>query len=144
MNRTWSIALSIICLCGCQKVNERVGPKLFPAHGEIQIDGKAPVGATVRFTAKNGNEWGRTPIAIVREDGTFSVSFFEKDDGIPVGVYDVLVYWLDIPPGGGLPRDRLMGRFCNQSNPVSQVTIVEGSNRLAPIRLTTSAGELHP
>ena len=144
VSRSLTAILTILCLVGCQKTTEQVGPKLFPAEGKILIDGKAPVGATIRFCSPQTSTRGRMPIAVVREDGTYAVSFSGKEDGIPAGDYDVIVYWLEIPPEGGMPKDRLMGEFCEPKRPAAKVTIIEGSNQLEPIQLTTSAGQRRP
>lgn len=141
VSRSVTAIMAILCLVGCQKAVERVGPKLFPAEGKILIDGKIPVGATIRFCSPQTSIWGRMPIAVVRQDGTYAVSFSGKEDGIPAGDYDLIVYWLEIPPEGGLPKDRLMGEYCEPTKPAAKVTIIEGSNQLEPIQLTTSVDQ---
>jgi len=80
----------------------------------------------------------RVPTAIVREDGSFQVSYFDQEDGAPVGEYQLLVVWMVPPPEGGLPRDRLQGKYLDPRRPVRTVTVAAGGVALDPIELTTT------
>ncbi len=125
-------------LIGCGSEKEVViGPPLFPVHGDIRIDGEIPVGATIRFASPETAQWGRVPMAIVEPDGSFSGSFASQRDGMPIGNYDVFVLWMEVPKEGGLPVDKLKGKFCDARRPVAKVVIHEGENRLARFELST-------
>jgi hypothetical protein len=76
-------------------------------------------------------------MAIVQPDGSFTASFVTQGDGMPVGNYDVFVLWMEVPKEGGLPVDRLNGKFCDTHRPVAKVMIREGENRLARFDLST-------
>lgn len=140
IRRSIGIVLTVFAglLVGCQKQPKVVdGPPLYPVQGEIRIDGEIPVGATIRFSSPATAKWGRMPMAVVQPNGVFVASFAAKDDGMPAGEYDVFVYWMEVPPEGGLPIDRLNGKFVDTSRPVTKVFVREGENHLERLELST-------
>ena len=93
------------------------------------------MGAMIKFvTDKSG---GRVPTAIVREDGSFSASFYDVEDGAPTGNYKLVVAWMQVPSGGGLAQDRLRGRYLNPDKPVRTITVGAREVSLEPIELTS-------
>lgn len=132
--------LCVLSSTACRnEVKVESGPRLFPVVGSLRIDGAIPTGATIRFHSPQAVTWGRTPMAIVEPDGTFRGSFAAPGDGVPAGEYGLIVYWMALPEGGGLPLDRLQGRFSDTQKPAAKVTIEQGENRLPPIVLSTKS-----
>lgn len=140
-----SIRISFVLICvlfgiSCRKEAEKVaGPPLFPVGGSIRIDRAIPVGATIRFHSAEAHSWGRMPMAIVEADGTFRGSFAKEGDGVPAGEYELLVYWMTVPEGGGLPVDRLQGKFADPKKPVAKIVIHEGANEIPLIELSSKS-----
>jgi hypothetical protein len=134
------VLAGLFCTAGCQpkSAGEPKTPT-YPVHGRLLIDGAPATGAMVKFYSSH--QGGRVPTAIVRDDGSFSVSFYDNEDGAPAGEYKLLVVWMQTPPQGGLAQDRLGGRFLNPARPVATVTVVAGPNQLAPLELTTKNTE---
>jgi len=123
-------------LCGCHdKTQSTTRIATFPVKGTLSIDGAPAAGAMVKFYSKK--QGGRVPTAIVHEDGSFSASFYDNEDGSPAGQYDLLVVWMQPPPGGGLAQDRLRGQFLDPSKPVASITVIPGNNQIPPIELVT-------
>jgi hypothetical protein len=143
---TGCLAIAIGCsgfgiLAGCQKRAHTVAPvATYPVHGTLMINGAPAPGAMVKFMAEKHG--GRAPTAIVRADGGFSASYYDTEDGAPAGEYKLLVVWMQTPPGGGLARDILGGRFLDPARPVATVRVREAENLLPPIELTTRT-EIH-
>jgi hypothetical protein len=132
---------AVICTIGCrQKPTSAVRIPTHPVHGRLLVDGAPAPGAMVKFHSKQ--QPGRTPTGIVREDGSFSVSFYDTEDGAPVGEYALFVVWMQTPPQGGLAQDRLGGRFLDPAKPVATVVVREGQNNLEPIELSTGNADL--
>lgn len=127
----------VFCAVGCQRKGQ-VRQKLptYPVHGQLSIDGEPAAGAMVKFYSKQSE--GRVPTAIVRPDGSFSASFYDREDGAPAGVYSLLVVWMETPPQGGMAHDKLRGQFLDPSKAVATVTIAQGVNNLEPITIFTS------
>lgn len=151
MNETRSVELSVrrpsvesrvsglilclfICALGCRKPQPEQLP-VFPVKGTLLIDGAPAKGAMIKFY-KEGNR-GRVATAIVRDDGSFSASYYGVDDGAPEGSYDLLVIWMKEPAGGGLAVDQLGGQFCDPKRPAAKITVTRVPNELNTIRLTT-------
>ena len=126
----------LVCAVGCrQKPTGATRIPTFPVQGRLLIDGAPAAGAMVKFYSQQQS--GRIATAIVREDGTFSASFYDNEDGAPAGEYKLLVVWMQTPPQGGLAQDCLGGRFLDPSKPVATITAMEGENRLDTIELKT-------
>lgn len=122
-------------LHGCQKergTSDRVAT--FPVHGKLVINGAPAPGAMVKFIAEQHE--GRVPTAIVREDGSFSASYYDTEDGAPAGEYKLLVVWMLPPPEGGLAQDVLGGRYLDPARPVATITVHPTENRLSPLELS--------
>jgi hypothetical protein len=127
------------CLHGCGKdkgTTDRIAT--FPVHGKLLINGAPAPGAMVKFFADK--QAGRVPTAIVREDGSFSASYYDAEDGAPAGEYKLLVVWMLPPPEGGMAQDALGGRFLDPARPVATITVHPTENRLSPLELSAPTG----
>jgi hypothetical protein len=119
-------------------------PPLYPVRGRLTVGGVPAVGATIRFFPNQVNPTkpgtkirpARTPAATVGPDGHFSASYRTSEDGVPAGTYKLLVIWLEEPDKGGLPQDRLRGKYFDEAKPVAIVNVKPGPNALEPIDLT--------
>ncbi len=127
----------MLTTAGCQeKASNAPRTPTYPVHGRLLIDGLPAPGAMVKFYTKQLA--GRVPTAIVREDGRFSASFYDNEDGAPAGEYRLLVVWMQTPPQGGLAQDRLAGQFLDPDKPVATILVAQGENQLPPIELSTA------
>lgn len=129
-----AITCGLVC-CGCG--GEDWQAPTHPASGRITINGEPPVGAVVELHAVGGKPDVRNsrPWAVVRDDGSYSLTTYERGDGAPAGQYAVTVKW---PPDVSQPSlaDRLSGAYSQAERSRWTVTITEGANDLPPIDIT--------
>ena len=122
-------------LAGCG--DEDWQAQTYPARGTITINGAPPAGAVVELhsTGEQPDVRNSRPWAVVQEDGSYSLSTYEKEDGAPVGTYKVVVRW---PPDVTQPSlaDRLSGAYSTGARSKWTVTVSEGENDLPPVEIT--------
>jgi hypothetical protein len=76
--------------------------------------------------------------ATVQQDGSFLASTYEQNDGLPPGNYAACLFWLEVPQGGGMMVDRLLGKFMDPSDPIIVFDVSTTAVDLGEIRLKTS------
>lgn len=107
-----------------------------PAEGVITVNGEPPVGAVVELhpTGEAADERNSRPWAVVRDDGSYTLTTYEPGDGAPVGEYAVIVKW---PPDVSKPSlaNRLRGAYSDPKRSQWQVEISEGENQLPPLEI---------
>jgi hypothetical protein len=112
--------------------------ELVPAHGVVTFDGGPAAGAVVRFHSPNINEkdaWH--PQAMTDEDGKFTLSTFERNDGAPEGRFVVTVTWHKDVIGKSGRTERgpnvIPTKFSQPSTSPLKVTVSRKDAALAPI-----------
>ncbi|MFG0267521.1 MAG: hypothetical protein ACF8AM_20575 [Rhodopirellula sp. JB055] len=136
------LAITILALSsGCTQPKE-LDVDLHPVHGKLTLDGQPAAGATIKFIPVKGshapnNKYRRIPAASVGENGEFELSFDGIGDGAPLGEYKLVAFKLQAPEGGGLPFDHFRGKYLDENNPITTITIVEGDNDLGSIELSS-------
>lgn len=131
-----ALGLSPLCLAGCGGSSEE-RPELQPASGKLLINGEAAEGASLIFAPASGADFdarGTRPKGTVGSDGTFRLTTYQANDGIPVGEYQVGVIWLG-EPESDLAWDKLGGRLADPMQTGLTVTVVEGENQFEPFTL---------
>lgn len=100
-------------LCGCGGRPEYMETDVFPASGQLTVDGTPAYGAMVLFhpVSDVGMTKGNKPFSRVGEDGRFQVTTYNTADGAPAGEYRVTVVWPEDPNARGPSPDRLRGRY---------------------------------
>jgi tetratricopeptide (TPR) repeat protein len=111
------------------------------ARGQAFFEGKPIPKALILFDPV----WTQDPAfpkprATVKEDGSFAVETYGKEDGAPPGEYRVLVQWLfkmdkNEVEGGGLPRNYLPARYGKFETSGLSVRIQEGDNDIPAFQL---------
>jgi hypothetical protein len=123
------------------------GPKLYPVTGKVFYNGKPAKGAQVIFHPKEDKGPSTLhPTGTVEEDGSFSLSSREEEDGAPAGTYYVFIRWPesampDVKGNkrkyiGAVPGDALKGKYTDHKNPKFFADVKEGSNQLEPFQIT--------
>lgn len=134
--------VSIFLSSGCGSSTETAGPDRYPATGFLKFQGKPASGAMLRFIpVRRGGGIASTDgisglAAIAAADGSFTVMSGDGKEGAPEGEYKLLVLWLDEPPGGGLPVDRLRGKYFDEAKPVALLVVKPESNDWGNIELS--------
>lgn len=84
-----------------------------PVTGKLLVQGEPAYGAYIVFHPSEsvGMTKGNKPFARVSRDGTFSITTYTSDDGVPVGDFKVTVIWPEDPEARGPSPDRLEGRY---------------------------------
>jgi|WetSurMetagenome_2_1015567.scaffolds.fasta_scaffold125630_2 hypothetical protein len=132
-----AIVLFFVAIVGCgSKDPSRLA--VFPVKGQIAFRGKSPAGALVVLHPKTPvASHSLRPVGHVREDGTFSVTSYESDDGAPAGEYAVTVQWQSpVKKANGdfsLSPNVLPKQYSRPDTSPVLVHVAEGDNALPPI-----------
>jgi hypothetical protein len=142
----WMLGCAGIALIvGCSPPSEN-NIALYPVYGKLLVDGQPAVGATIKFVPvaqDTRNDLAtttgqRSAAAIVQEDGTFEASYYKSNDGAPPGKYKLMILWLTLPESGGLPVDRLHGKYCDPKRSRYEIQVRKQENSLGVIELSNS------
>jgi hypothetical protein len=114
---------------------------LHPVSGRVTYKGQPASGATVFFHRRGADPLNEHMImAIVQDDGSFSLVSGHQGEGAPPGDYDVLIEWKQGPNRrkGRLRTmpDKLKGRYAEPSRPLLHATLKAEANHLPPFELT--------
>jgi hypothetical protein len=131
------------CLAGLAGCGSAVDPDrlpVFPAQGQIAYQGKSLGGAFVVLHPQGVKSAdGLRPRGHVAEDGKFSLSTYETNDGAPAGDYKVTVEYRSLikKPGGDVVAgpNVLPKQYSRPETTPISVRIASGDNALAPIVL---------
>ena len=124
---------------GCSKpADDRI--KTYPITGEIVVDGKPAASLPITLHRVNGIDPQHPTVssAMTDENGKFSVSTYEANDGAPVGEYILTFSW------GELNRlsmqyegDKLKGRYSTPETSKFRVKVEDKPIDMGKIELTT-------
>jgi hypothetical protein len=118
---------------------------VYPVTGSVFYDGKPAAGAVVTFHKAGTDDKSILPNGKVQKDGTFELTTYEMDDGVPEGEYNVVIYWEKKPPkrepsSGGDDDDPatqlLPARYLRPQTSGISVKITKATTELEPFRLT--------
>jgi hypothetical protein len=133
------VIAGVLFLCGvvgCAKPKEVETLKAVPASGEVLLNGKPLVDATVSFISADGKISCR---AVTDDQGKFVLSTYDPNDGAPPGKYQVLISIdeFDVSPEGRpVPKAKkrsgppVAARYSRQSeSPLSAEVTEAGPNK---------------
>ena len=133
--------LGLLALMGtvpsCAKKSRHL--PVFPAKGQLIVDGKAAKGAFVYLWPDGiGDMDAYCPNGQTEENGDFVLSTYDAKDGAPAGEYAVTVEWPERfnPISNRWEGDKLKGRFSDPKTSKIRRTIAKKPNELAPIELS--------
>lgn len=107
-----------------------------PVAGRVALGKAVPAGAEIVFHPVAGElPEQAVPRATVRDDGSFTVSTFQSDDGAPEGKYVVTIQWFRLSNDGAPGPNVLPRRYAAPESTPLQVAIAPGSNQLAPFTI---------
>ncbi|WP_422931177.1 hypothetical protein [Singulisphaera sp. PoT] len=130
-----TLALAFGCADDAGKV------PLYTVTGSVQVDGKPASGVQIRFypADKVGDLDSLNPTSVSKEDGSFLMGTYTKDDGAPEGFYKVTLYLPAEPPNGSnSPDDLLGGEYLDPAKTPLKATVKVGENRLEPFQVAKS------
>jgi hypothetical protein len=113
---------------------------VYPVHGKIvDSEDKPAVGATIIFHPVDSSDADAVkPIGNAEEDGSFTLTTYEKGDGAPEGEYVATVEWRTKGEGIGAPQgpDKLGGQLNNKATSKLRFKVQnQADNVLEPIKL---------
>ncbi|HEY2841112.1 MAG TPA: hypothetical protein VGJ26_18295, partial [Pirellulales bacterium] len=124
-----------LAVAGCGKSEVKV--PVVPVTGSIKVGKEIPVGAQILLHAKGHTlPAGVSPSGRVAEDGTFKVSIYGANEGVPAGDYVATVQWFKIVKGEGgtiSGPNVIPPKFCNPATSPILVTVKSEPTELAPI-----------
>lgn len=118
---------------GCQRASY-AEVDVIPVTGQLSVQGTPAHGAYLTFHPRGdvGMSKGNVPFARVLPDGTFQVTTYDTNDGIPQGRYAVTLYWPLDPDARGPSPDRFQGRFSRPEAPAFEAVVDETTTQLGP------------
>jgi hypothetical protein len=110
---------------------------VFPVTGKVQFQGKSPAGAIVVL-----NPVGATgnldvlPTGTVKDDGSFTLTAYESDDGAPAGNYIATIQWYKVTKEAGGPGPNVLPKTYSspKTSPV-KVNVAGGPVQIPPIAI---------
>lgn len=129
------LAALLVSTLGCGGGNEPTAP-VVPVAGKITFEGKAPAGAQIFLKPVSQLPgFTYTPVGVVKNDGTFAISTYGKDDGAPAGEYVAIVQWFKVVDGGRGPNI-LPPKYASPETSPIKVSVKEGGpNQVPPIEI---------
>lgn len=106
---------------------------VFPVSGKVAFNGEVPDGALVVFHPTNAVEKAPRPSAKVKQDGTFTVTTYDGDDGAPAGDYRVTIQWFKLVKKGAdvsAGPNVLPAQYSAPERSPWKVTVAESRNDL--------------
>ena len=103
--QAWLVGLCIVLafnLTGCGSSN--IQQPTFPASGQVMMDGKPVVGATVVLVPVDSTKfrWAEQPQGITDKEGNFKLFTYSSNDGAPAAEYKVgIVLFEEAAEDGG-------------------------------------------
>lgn len=127
------LATAMLLGGGCQKNWQA---KTVPATGRVRVNGEYPKGAIIQLFAAGTPPDRRNsrPYGFVDERGTYQLSTYKPNDGVPPGEYIFTIRW-PWNPNSASYEDRLDHAFDTPQKSKLRVTITEGMNELPEMEL---------
>ena len=130
-----AVALLAVPVAGCGWWGN-AQRQTYPVSGSAEFGGKPAVGAHLIFHSEPEREdRAGLPSAVVKADGTFTVSTYRDGDGAPAGHYVVTAQWFPVGADGAVGVNALDKVYANRAASPLQATIREGDNELPAFRL---------
>lgn len=135
---TLALALNLTSLAGCSRGGRAA---VYPAEGQVVLDGKPLAGAQVVFYPQGTKDGETIPSrAQTDEQGRYRLSTYEKEDGAPEGQYDVtVVHYRARQDGSGFVPgpNALPTKYASPKTTDLHVTVSRDTTSLQPIVLQT-------
>jgi hypothetical protein len=114
------------------------GTALYPVSGSVVFEGRPAAGAVLTFHRVGDSDKTNLPHAVVREDGTFSLTTRVPGDGAAPGQYEITVIWRKKGKGKGDDEGSWMIPFRYLTAAESGLTaeVKNGPTELPPFVLT--------
>jgi hypothetical protein len=137
--RLLALLLLTLLLTSCGK--SRFKP-LYPVKGRVLVNGEPTADVTVQFQSQDDpGDQLVSPSGTTDQDGWFTMSTYNANDGVPAGSYSVTMIWLmkdkrGRPKFGPLTKvNKLPMSYSKPETSGFKVQINKGENTLPPFEL---------
>jgi hypothetical protein len=110
---------------------------VYPVSGKVNYQGRPPVGAQVVLQPlKGADPESVLPMGQVRQDGSFTITSYDPDDGAPEGDYVAIIRWykFDKDRGGPGPNVIPAAYGSAKSSPI-KVSVNTAPTNIPPITI---------
>ena len=132
----WTVMLPALTASGCSDGRAQV----HPVSGKVTFLGQPPSGAQIVLHAVGRSAPSDiTPVGVVQEDGSFTVTACEPGDGAPAGDYVATIQWFKIVSdggGGGRGPNVLPPKYASPQTTPIRISVKEGGTEVPPIEIT--------
>jgi hypothetical protein len=140
------VIVTPMLLIGCS--HKPSGPpreKTYPVVGVVEVDGETAMGLAVTFHPEGDTLFKFRNSTVTDENGRFSLSTYQKRDGMPAGEYVLTFAWPRGLEEGGIQlgkdkeklSDKLNGAYLDRNKSQHKVTVSAEQNDLGVIELST-------
>jgi hypothetical protein len=114
---------------------------VFPVHGQVSVDGRAPIHAQVSFIPVGDAKPDAVhPVGTVDDQGRFTLTSYAAGDGAPEGEYRVTVAWFlasGRPGDDSPPLNYLPAAYARPESTPLHAVVGKGGAELQPFELKT-------
>ncbi len=134
--------LAALVVAGCSKSDDgRL--EVYPVTGKVTVGGRPAEGAEVVLYGATPELKGPgtiPPEGTTDENGAFSLTSYEPNDGAPAGKFHVTIFWPEPIPEGAdqemfQPKDRLKQKYLNPDASGLTAEVPVGGGELPPFEL---------
>jgi hypothetical protein len=112
---------------------------VYPAHGQVFLNGKPLAEAIVTFHHERGNDTAPLPSGHTDAEGHYKLTSYATGDGAPEGTYGISLVCFRAQPirkGGDSDATNVVpARYANAATSKLKATIVRGDNELPSLQL---------
>jgi hypothetical protein len=134
------LSLAAVVLAGCSESKKPL--EIQSVTGKVFYEGKPAEGVRVFFyptTAPQPPDVPQHPFGVTGADGRFTLSTFAKDDGAPLGGYQIVLLWPAAESESATDDDRFLGWFDIKHTKYT-FEVKSGANEVPTIQINTIKG----
>ena len=126
---------AILLVAGCSGGDSRI--PVYPVKGKVTVAGGVPEGAlVVLYPVLGGGGTELRPSAKVKQDGSFSLTTYDADDGAPPWDYIATIQWNKLVKKGNdyvAGPDVIPPRYANRETSPWKVKVADAPTELSPL-----------
>lgn len=125
--------ITAVSLPGCRSETQ---VPVYPVSGKVSFKGAAANGAqVVLHPVGAASAKDVTPIAHVKEDGTFRVTSYKAEDGAPAGEYVATIEWFKVDDSGGRGPNVLPPQYASPASSPVKISVASVATEIPPINV---------
>jgi hypothetical protein len=122
----------------CTSCNKDGRIPVYPVEGQVLFQGKPTPNAMISLHPLQKHEPDNVhPLGYADQEGKFSLTTYETNDGAPAGDYEVSIIWFkQVEERTAEQPNLLPAKYADPKTSGLRVTVKEGTNTLKPFELT--------